>query len=472
MWLPPAPALERCRKLPTTVNATVGGILVDFRVPRFSRRYIWIPAITAALFLLGGYLLIEMRVQASTTAAAAARESQDRLRALANLAFAVADAEANQRGYLLTRDRAYLEPYEEARVRLSSALLELRTLYRRDAAELARIATIEDTVDKKLVEMQETIDLVAFTGSTRQSVRVVRTGAGLRYMSAVRDELEGMSALERHRTYITAEAWDRQQRVNRVTTAAGVLTIVALLLIAAVFITRDIERRTAAAAELERLVTQRTAELSELSTHLQTVTETERANLARELHDELGGLLVSIKMDLAQLSRCFDITQPETAARWQRVMDAITAGVDLKRRVIEQLRPTLLDNMGLIAALQWQAHQLCDPAGIRLLLHTPDQEPQLEGNMAIAIFRIAQETLINMVKHARATEATLELRLDDRLLTLQLEDNGIGLPANPQRRTAHGLASMRHRARSIGATLEISAKPSGGTRTLLQMPLA
>lgn len=445
--------------------------MVDFPVPRFSRRYIWIPTVTAALFLLGGYLLIEMRVQASTTAAAAARESQDRQRALGSLAFAVADAEANQRGYLLTRDRAYLEPYEEARARLASALLELRALYRQDAVELTRITTIEDTIDKKLLEMQQTIDLVAFTGSTTQSVRVVRTGAGLRYMSAVREELESMSARERQRTYVSAEAWDRQQRINRVTTAAGVLTIVALLLIAAVFITRDIERRTAAAAELDRLVTQRTAELSELSTHLQTVTETERANLARELHDELGGLLVSIKMDLAQLARCVDVTQPETATRWQRILEAITAGVDLKRRVIEQLRPTLLDNMGLTAALQWQAHQLCDPAGIRLLMQIPDKEPHLNGNMAIAIFRIAQETLINMVKHARATEATLELRLDDHLLTLQMEDNGIGVPDNPQRGTAHGLASMRHRARSIGATLEISAKPSGGTRTLLQMPL-
>jgi len=446
--------------------------VVDFGIPRFSRRYIWIPALIAAVCVIGSYVLIELRVQATNAAASGTRESQERLRVLANVAFAVADAEASQRGFLLTRDRAYLEPYDEARARLGSAMLELRGTYQNEPGELSRIAAIEDTVEKKLLEMQQSIDLVDFTGSTAQAVRVVRTGAGLRYMSAVRDELEAMSARERQRTWLAAEAWEQQQRINRVVTAAGALVIVLLLLTAAVFITRDIERRTAAANELERQVAQRTAELSELSTHLQTVTEVERANLARELHDELGGLLVSIKMDLAQLARRIDVTHPETATRWQRVLDTITAGVDLKRRVIEQLRPTLLDNMGLVAALKWQAQQLCDPGGIHLHLQLPEQEPELNGDASIAIFRIAQETLINMVKHSRASEVRLELHTEPGELLLVVQDNGVGLPQNPSRRTAHGLSSMRHRARSIGALLEISAVAPRGTRTMLRLPLA
>lgn len=446
--------------------------MVDFRIPRFSRHYVWIPAIVTALLVAGGYVLIEMRVQATSTAAAAARDSQERLRSLANVAFAVADAEASQRGFLLTRDRSYLAPYDEARTRLSAALADLRTAYQGAPAELPRIAAINQTIDKKLSEMQQTIDLVDFTGSISQSLRVVRTGAGLRYMSEVRAELESMSARERQRTYVAAESWDRQQRANRVVSAAGAAAIVALLLTAAVFITRDIEQRTAAANELDRQVTQRTAELSELSTHLQTITEAERAHLARELHDELGGLLVSIKMDLAQLARQVDVTQPEIAARWQRVLETIDAGVNLKRRVIEQLRPTLLDNLGLVAALQWQAQQLCEPGGIRLHLQMPALEPVVNGDAAIAIFRIAQETLINMIKHSRASEVLLELQRANGELVMRVQDDGVGIPAIPHRRTAHGLLSMRHRARSIGATLELSPVQPHGTLTVLRLPLA
>jgi signal transduction histidine kinase len=307
-------------------------------------------------------------------------------------------------------------------------------------------------IDKKLMELNSSIEMLEKTGTIAMSVQLVRTGVGLRWMAQVRDEIEGIRKREREHIYQGIKDWQLQHTISRYMAAGAALLNVILLLVAGAYITRDIERRNAAVNELDRLVAQRTTELSELSTHLQRATEREKSQLARELHDELGGLLVAIKMDLAQLAKKFDITQPDIQPRWQRIQNAISAGVDLKRRVIEELRPTLLDNMGLIAALRWQAEQTCSQAGLTLEASFPDEEPTLDTNTSIAIFRVAQESLTNIVKHARATTVSMTLQIHDGGLTLNIADNGVGLPAITGRSDAHGLLSMKHRVQAIGGT--------------------
>jgi signal transduction histidine kinase len=220
------------------------------------------------------------------------------------------------------------------------------------------------------------------------------------------------------------------------------------------------------------LVEERTAELSDLSEHLQTATELEKSRLARELHDELGGLLVAIKMDLAQLARKLDVTAPDIQVRWQRIQAALTAGVALKRRVIEELRPTLLDNMGLVEALRWQAEETCANAGITLEATYPDEELKLDTNVAIAVFRVAQESMTNMVKHARATRLRLNLEVTPVELVLTIEDNGIGINTSGERRgDAHGLLSMKYRMQSIGGTFYIGRASKQGTVVSVRLPL-
>jgi signal transduction histidine kinase len=265
--------------------------------------------------------------------------------------------------------------------------------------------------------------------------------------------------------------WVRAQKVSRLITASGSVLNVILILAAGALVTRDLRRRTAVAIDLESQVNKATTELSELSTYLQRISEREKSQLARELHDELGGLLIAIKMDLAQLRSQIDLTKLDIKTRWERVQTTLSAGIDLKRRVIEQLRPSLLDNMGLVSALQWQAGEICKRANLTLTEHYPDDVPDVSPDAAIAIFRIAQESLTNVVKHAQATAVEITLTVVDDRLMLCIDDNGVGLDNTRVQATgAHGIAGMRHRLKSYQGEFKIETKPTRGTRVTAGFP--
>ena len=151
----------------------------------------------------------------------------------------------------------------------------------------------------------------------------------------------------------------------------------------------------------------------------------------------------------------------------------LSAGVDLKRRIIEELRPTLLDNVGLFAALRWQLKETCGGAGLKCTEVYPDEEPSFTSEAAIALFRIAQEAFTNILKHsaAKSVDITLDMDMDEDAIVMQISDDGKGIPAG--RLTAvgsHGLASMRHRVRALGGRLEMRSPPSGGTILLVRIP--
>jgi signal transduction histidine kinase len=225
--------------------------------------------------------------------------------------------------------------------------------------------------------------------------------------------------------------------------------------------------------ELESRVRRRTAELSSLSSHLQQIAEKERASLARELHDELGGLLIAVKMDVSWLHKRWPNASPEIQARWARVLKVLDDGVDFKRRVVENLHPTLLDNMGLLPAVRWIVEETCGRAGLQYTEIYPEQESQLTEDAAIMVFRLVQESLVNVVKHAHATHVRVQIDVDATEMHVLIEDNGGGI--EPERRDAlssHGLAIMRHRVRGSGGVLQLDVAPHGGTRVFARFPLA
>jgi len=185
-------------------------------------------------------------------------------------------------------------------------------------------------------------------------------------------------------------------------------------------------------------------------------------------------VLVAVKMDLSQLRHHLPKGNPEIEKRWERIQSALSEGIDLKRRVVEQLRPTLLDNMGLSAALKWQLQEACGRAGIVCREHFADTEPHFTSDASIAIFRIVQESLTNILKHARAKSVDLSLDVDEERLVVTVEDDGIGIPDDRQNPAGlHGLKSMRHRVRSLGGQLVIGPGMNHcGTRVLIAIPLA
>jgi signal transduction histidine kinase len=254
-----------------------------------------------------------------------------------------------------------------------------------------------------------------------------------------------------------------------------------LLIVSAALLARQARRRAELTEqlaieneELERRVRRRTAELSALSSHLQQLSEKEKASLARELHDELGGLLIAAKMDVSWLQkRSPNALDPDIQTRWARVLKVLDDGVDFKRRIVESLRPTLLDNMGLLPAVRWITQETCNRAGLSYTESYPETEPLLADDAAIMVFRLVQEALTNIVKHARATHVRVEIALSNTELTVLVADDGVGIAG--ERRDAlgsHGLATMRHRVRSFDGTLDIDLLDSGGTLLRARLPLA
>jgi len=192
------------------------------------------------------------------------------------------------------------------------------------------------------------------------------------------------------------------------------------------------------------------------------VSEREKASLARELHDELGGLLVGARMDISWAEQHLGSQDVEMRQRLSRVQQNLSAGIDLKRRIIEELRPTLLDNVGFIAALRWQLKETCMRAGLRCNEYFPDEEPKLSSDAGIALFRIAQEAFANIIKLAAAKTVDVTLDIDDESVVFRITDDGRGMSDPTSEGDAHILASMRHRVRALGGTFDVSGSAKGG----------
>jgi signal transduction histidine kinase len=250
--------------------------------------------------------------------------------------------------------------------------------------------------------------------------------------------------------------------------AVAVILNVILIAVAAGLIYRHLHRRALQTAELrtqkqrlENEVAERTRELAELLTHLQSVSEREKADLARELHDELGGLLVGARMDISWAEQHLGPGDVDLKQRLNRVQQNLSAGIDLKRRIIEELRPTLLDNVGFIAALRWQLKETCVRAGLKCNEYFPDEEPKLSADAAIALFRIAQESFANIIKLSVAKTVDVTMDIDDDTVVFRVTDDGRGISDPGSDIDVHVLASMRHRVRALGGTFEVSGSAAG-----------
>jgi PAS domain S-box-containing protein len=258
------------------------------------------------------------------------------------------------------------------------------------------------------------------------------------------------------------------------------------------------ERKRAADAlhransELELRVAERTRELSgalarqrELAAYSETVREEERTRIAREVHDELGSLLVALKMDINWLDKRLSEQQarlPEAAqemrermrSKCQNMSRLIESAVGNVGRIITDLRPSILDHQGLWAALEWQAHEFVQSAELELDwdMQVPDA-PDLAEPVALAAFRIFQEMLSNVGRHARASRIAVRIVGDPERLRITVEDNGIGAAADAfDSSRAYGIMGMRERARHFGGQIAISSEQGRGSAFTLVLPLA
>ena len=235
---------------------------------------------------------------------------------------------------------------------------------------------------------------------------------------------------------------------------------------------REIIQRERIRRTLEEQVRERTAELSELSSNLQTVQEEERARLAHDLHDELGSILVSSKMDVSWVYNRLKDKDTVLAQRLARAMAVLDEGVDVKRRIIEDLRPTVLDNLGLAAAFDWYVDHTCQRGNLKCEMSIDPPDMQLASPISIALFRILQEALTNILRHAKAANAWITLKQANDGLRFVIRDDGLGLSREAEKkRLSHGILGMRQRITSLGGEFRIESTSGAGTTITIFVPL-
>ena len=221
-------------------------------------------------------------------------------------------------------------------------------------------------------------------------------------------------------------------------------------------------------SQLTHEVAKRTSDLSALTAHVQKITETERAYLARELHDELGSTLVGISMEVGRLRT--KITSPEYSHDLSAIKDLVSSASQITRDVVDQLYPTVLDNYGFAAAVEWLLKEYRKHSGILVVLRLPEETITMEQTFSLAAYRITQECLTNIAKHAEASKVQIEIKTSDGFFEMTIHDNGKGL-SGKKKTGGHGVFGMIERARYLGGSMEISSEDGKGTTAHLCLPL-
>jgi signal transduction histidine kinase len=210
--------------------------------------------------------------------------------------------------------------------------------------------------------------------------------------------------------------------------------------------------------------------LRRLAAHLISVREEERAHIAREIHDELGQVLTGLKMEVTWLAK--RLTDAALLEKADSMCALIDSSVQTVRKIATGLRPEMLDDMGLVAAVGWQAKDFQKRTGIRCRAKLPPETTKLDHDISTTVFRIFQEILTNVARHSRATRVDMELAVSEDQLRLEVVDNGIGIPdADVGGRKSLGLLGMQERALLFGGEVGISGKSGEGTRVAVFIPL-
>lgn len=401
---------------------------------------------------------------------------------LARLVRRVADAESSQRGYLLTARPEYLAPYQDARADVEQGLQRLAALQAQRSDDADAAANTDDLralsahARTKLSEMHEVLGMFEL-GRRAAAQELMLTGIGRDEMVSIRTVSDRMLARENARVAAGLALVFTTLQGNRV--GILVVTLVSLLLVALVLRQREQAERQRQAQQqairnerdrLEVEVQHRTTELTSLARHLETAREDERARLARDLHDELGALLTAAKLDVARLRPGLQQSAPALLPRVEHLVQTLNSGIALKRRIIEDLRPSSLDNLGLLPALEILCSEFADRLQVRMT--TRFAPVAMSPAADLTAFRLVQESLSNIAKHAQAGQVTVDVGVEGGMAVIRVVDDGIGFDPARLALGSHGLVGMRYRVQAEGGQLHIHTAPGAGTRVQALLPLA
>jgi signal transduction histidine kinase len=387
--------------------------------------------------------------------------------AVQDLARSILDAEASQRSFLLTHRDEYLRPYERALKQIDHSFKFLDQYYQKDKNSTAVLSRLHTAVDGKVSELSETLRLQK-EGKNDAAMELMLSDIGREKMDAVRQLTQELSARESANVATGREDVNQTLWLGRlgvlVLSMLGLLSLFMYLRQTSALEAQREEQQRLVQAERDRLeeeVTQRTALLVELTDHLQTAREDERHRLARNLHDELGALLTSAKLDAARIRSRLAGAAPEAVDRLNHLVETLNASIALGRRIIEDLRPSTLSNLGLVPTLEILGRDFANQSGVQV--HVELEPVKLPPDAQLVVYRLVQEAITNITKHARAKQVWITLKAEEGQARISVRDDGIGFDPKHQPRSTFGLIGMRYRVAAEGGQLTLASSPGEGT---------
>jgi signal transduction histidine kinase len=395
---------------------------------------------------------------------------------LQGLQQSILDAESGQRGYVLSGRAEQLASYENALREIDRDFEQLARYYEGEVQPQATLMRLRGATDVLLA------DLAASLRPPNEGLLAGRSSAKVadesrRQMNAVR--ALGAELLQHEAGSVAASRSELYRTLWMSRAGVALLSVLCLaalygLLRQSLALDRQhLEQQRLAQGARERLeqeVRLRTAQLTELAQHLQTAREDERGRLARDMHDELGALLTSAKLDAARIRSRLAGAAPEAQERLAHLVETLNGVIALKRRIIEDLRPSALGHLGLAVTLEIVAREFAERSGVAV--HCDLSPVRLVPSAEIVAYRLVQEAITNITKHAGAHTVWVGLREHGDRVEVSVRDDGAGFDTAAQAGSAYGLVGMRFRVEAEHGTLTIVSTPGQGTLVRAVLPRA
>ena len=428
----------------------------------------------AVLAAVGLLTINEVSFRQSTAASANIEEAQQTRGTLNKLMQNLLDAETGQRGYLLTGDVTYLEPYTSALEEINQNLDTLRQMFTSNKQQLDDFGVMSRHISRKLAEIDLTVRMRKENKEDAWKF-VLTTDVGKDQMLAIRAQSIKLAASSIRKMEIGQTQINESLQLSRIGVAimalSGLLAFYMYLIQTQALLESGVREKESLQRERDQLdlqVRERTANLAKLATHLQNVREDERGFLARELHDELGALLTAAKLDVARLKSRLASSVPEASERLVHLTTTLNSVIAMTRRIVEDLRPSSLSQLGLVASLEILTREFEERSGLSI---TTDLETvELGGAAQLTVYRLVQESLTNIGKYAEATQAVVSLQNLEGYISIEVNDNGKGFDLGNVAATSHGLDGMRHRVEAAGGRLNVVSAVGNGTRISAVLP--
>jgi signal transduction histidine kinase len=384
------------------------------------------------------------------------------------------EAESGQRGYLLTSRKEYLKPYEKALQRIDDSLSLLDLYYENKPGSGELLDRLHAASKSRLSELATAVRLHD-EGREAKARELMLSDLGNDKLDQIRALGAQLLQRESIRLVENNEDTNAALMLRRISVAAlSFISLFALFMYQRKTFSSERKQEEVQAlvqAERDRLeveVKERSIQLTALTNHLQTAREDERQRLARDLHDELGALLTSAKLDAARINSRLKGRAPEAIDLLAHLVGTLNSGIALGRRIIEDLRPSALSNLGLVATLEILMREFSEQTGVQV--HCTLEPVELKPSSDLMVYRVVQEAITNITKYAGAKHVWVMLSARDGQVDVSVRDDGVGFDIARQTRSAYGLVGMRFRVEAEDGVMNLVSSPGQGALIQVSLP--